>query len=159
MDLKLYSFPTPEALAKASKRDLLGCRLGFRWRYVRYIAKHVASGDHNLDSLNSKSYSVAQNELMSSTSGKTQGVGPKVADCALLYSYHKTESFPIDVWILRCLDRYYGSLQNPNHLSKRSYSCLSESMRKRFGRYAGYAQLYLYVAMRTNTIIQHTAQA
>ena len=158
LDLKRHSFPTPEALAKASKRELLACRLGFRWRYVKFIAKQVASGALDLQSLASLPYSAAQNELISNTSGKTQGVGQKVADCALLYAYHKTESFPIDVWMLRCLNRYYVGLDNSAHLTTKRYTNLSESMRKKFGRYAGYAQLYLYVAMRTNAIIQRTAQ-
>lgn len=158
LNFKVHSFPTPETLAKASKRDLLACRLGFRWRYVKFIAKQVASEELNLENIAALPYSTAQNELMSSTSGKTQGVGPKVADCALLYSYHKTESFPIDVWMLRCLNRYYPSLDSPNQLTAKRYTNLSDSMRKKFGKYAGYAQLYLYVAMRTNTIIQRTTQ-
>lgn len=160
LDLVAYTFPTPESIAKASKEELLACRLGFRWRYVKFIAGQVASGNLDLANISTQPYAIAHNELMSSTSGKTQGIGPKVADCALLYSYHRTEAFPIDVWILRCLSRYYSNdLQYPNHLSLSSYIRISESMRNKFGRYAGYAQLYLYVAMRTNVITQCTKQA
>lgn len=153
LDLKTYAFPTPESLANASKQDLLACRLGFRWRYVKFIAKQVAAGNLDLAKLSTYSYEAARSELISSTSGKTQGVGPKVADCALLYSYHKTEAFPIDVWILRCLSGHYANaLQYPKHLTFKSYLRISEFMRNKFGKYAGYAQLYLYVAMRANII-------
>jgi len=150
LDFEAYSFPTAETLAKASKRDLLTCKLGFRWKYVKFIAKRVAKGELDLDKLRNVSYQVSLQELISETSGMTFGVGPKVADCVLLYSLHKTEAFPIDVWILRCLERFYpeetgGSVRS---LTPKKYFAISEAMRMKFGRYAGYAQLYLYVKMR-----------
>lgn len=156
LNLTAYSFPTPESIAKASERELLSCKLGFRWRYVKFIAAQVTSGNLDLNKIFSYSYETAQNELMSVSSGKTLGVGPKVADCVLLYSYHRTEAFPIDVWILRCLSSYYGNiLRCPPHLTPKRYALISESMRNRFGRYAGYAQLYLYVATRMNLLTRH----
>lgn len=158
VDFAGYSFPTPESLASAKKRDLLSCKLGFRWRYVKFLAKQVVSGNLDLGKLSNYPYSIALSELISKNSGKTLGVGPKVADCTLLYSMHKTEAFPIDVWILRCLNKYYNLRGNTSHLSTRSYAEISETMRRKFGRYAGYAQLYLYVAMRSNSITQNTEQ-
>ena len=146
-----YSFPSAESLAKASKRDLLACRLGFRWKYVKFIAQKVAAGHLDLERLRNVSYYDALPELISESSGKTFGVGPKVADCALLYSLHKTEAFPIDVWILRCLKQFYHDeieIKDLNSLTPKRYFAASEAMRRRFGKYAGYAQLYLYVKMR-----------
>ena len=35
------------------------------------------------------------------------GVGSKVAECALLYGMYRTEAFPVDVWIKRVMERYY----------------------------------------------------
>jgi N-glycosylase/DNA lyase len=151
LDSSAYSFPSPESLAKATKRDLLKCRLGFRWKYVRFIARKVVEGNLDLEKLRSASYHDAFSELVSETSGKTFGVGPKVADCALLYSLHKTEAFPIDVWILRCLKQFYGDeagMSNLKSLTPKKYVAISEAMRQKFGKYAGYAQLYLYVKMR-----------
>lgn len=152
LDLSAYSFPTPKSLAIASKKELLACNLGFRWRFVKFIAKQVDSGKLDLGEISKLEYPMALQELVSNVSGKTLGVGPKVADCALLYSMHKTEAFPIDVWILRCLKRYYGnSLDLPKaSLSQKAYCQISESMRKRFGKYSGYAQLYLYVMIRSS---------
>ncbi len=151
LNLNAYSFPSAESLSKASKRDLLACRLGFRWKYVKFIAKKVTAGHLDLERLRTVSYYDAFPELISETSGNTFGVGPKVADCALLYSLHKTEAFPIDVWILRCLKQFYHDeieIKNLNSLTPKRYFAVSEAMRRRFGKYAGYAQLYLYVKMR-----------
>jgi N-glycosylase/DNA lyase len=154
LDLDAYSFPTPESLARANKRDLLDCRLGFRWKYVKFIAKNVVKGEINLEKLRTVSYTSALNELISNVSGKTFGVGPKVADCTLLYSLHKTEAFPIDVWILRCLNKFYKEevgIGNLESLTLKRYFEFSEIMRRKFGKYAGYAQLYLYVKMREDS--------
>lgn len=154
LDVNAYSFPTAGALARASKRDLLKCKLGFRWKYVKFIAKEVAVGNLELERLRGVSYHDALPELISETSGKTFGVGPKVADCALLYSLHKTEAFPIDVWILRCLKQFYPNearISDSGSLTQKKYFAISEAMRKKFGKYAGYAQLYLYVKMRGNS--------
>ncbi len=151
LDLRANAFPSAESLAKASKRDLLACKLGFRWKYVKFIARKVAAGNLDLERLTSVPYYDAFPELISEVSGKTFGVGPKVADCTLLYSLHKTEAFPIDVWILRCLRKYYGKEipdNNSESLTPKKYFTVSDSMRRRFGKYAGYAQLYLYVMMR-----------
>ena len=98
---RFYSFPTARALSKAEKNDLLSCKLGFRWKYVKFIAEQVERGTLDLDRIGDLPYKEALNELMSKTSGKTFGVGPKVADCVLLYSFHKTEAFPLDVWIMK----------------------------------------------------------
>lgn len=153
LDLLAYSFPTPKSLARASKKELLACNLGFRWRFVKFIAEQVDSGKLDLGEISKLEYTRALQELLSNASRKTLGVGPKVADCALLYSMHKTEAFPIDVWILRCLKQYYSNnLALPNaHLSQKAYCQISESMRKRFGKYCGYAQLYLYVMIRSSS--------
>ena len=64
------------------------------------------------------------------------GVGEKVADCVSLFGFGRLESFPIDVWMERALKRLYGQ--------KGSYSKLRHFAADRFGKYAGYAQEYIY---------------
>lgn len=152
LDLLAYSFPTPRSLARASRRELLACNLGFRWRYVKFIAEQADSGELDLGEISRLEYTPAHRELVSNISGKTFGVGPKVADCALLYSMHKTEAFPIDVWILRCLKQHYRDnvLLPEKSLSQKAYCQISEAMRKKFGKYSGYAQLYLYAMIRSS---------
>jgi N-glycosylase/DNA lyase len=153
LDISAYSFPSPESLARATKKDLLSCSLGFRWRYIKFIAKKIVSGDLDLRSLEERDYEYALNYLVSNISGRTLGVGPKVADCTLLYSLQKTEAFPIDVWILRCLRRYYKQEMQieRSSLSQMNYLAVSRNMRRKFGKYAGYAQLYLYSMMRSSS--------
>jgi N-glycosylase/DNA lyase len=93
---------------------------------------------------------------------KVYGIGNKIADCILLFSLEKLESFPIDVWIARALSSYYGWLfsENKNKEKKekkmddkitfKQYNILSEAIRNYFGKYSGYAQQFLYYYMRQN---------
>jgi len=87
------------------------------------------------------------------------GVGPKVADCVLLYSCGKDEAFPIDVWIAKVLASSYPALMGPalirryqaegkTKLSPSDYDRISARARAYFGKYAGYAQQYLFMAAR-----------
>lgn len=151
LDIESFAFPTAERLAKAGKKALLECKVGFRWKYIEYIAKEVATGRLDVAALSSLPYKHALSHLISQVSGKTFGVGPKVADCVLLYALHKTEAFPIDVWIWRGMRHFYKeSMRGANckSLTVRNYFQISELMRKKFGKYAGIAQLYLYAKIR-----------
>jgi N-glycosylase/DNA lyase len=153
---EFFAFPTPEKLGKATKSDLMSCGVGFRWKYIKFIASKVHEGELDLRILNGESYSEGRRFLISKLSGLTYGVGPKVCDCSLLYSYHKLEAFPIDVWIARCLKQHFlkpmfSDKQEPwtGSLTPASYERLSKRAREYFGKYAGYAQLYLYAKMRS----------
>jgi len=158
---RYHSFPTARALSKAEKNDLLSCKLGFRWKYVKFIAEQVEKGTLDLDRIGALPYKEALNELMSETSGNTFGVGPKVADCVLLYSFHKTEAFPLDVWIMKYVQRIYEmQLETiPKSLTPKNYLLIGDAMRKKFGVHAGYAQLYLYEKIRRDGFTQKTLQA
>ena len=98
-----YTFPDAITLSKLNPEDLSVIRSGFRAKYIIDAAKKVSSGEINLKSLEDLSYDTAQNELL-----KIKGVGPKVADCALLYGCGHIEAFPKDVWIKRALDEFFG---------------------------------------------------
>ncbi len=149
-----YTFPTPERLAKATLKELAKCGLGYRAKYVSETAKMVYEG-FELESMKELSYEKAKKELLN-----FPGVGLKVADCVLLFSLEKFEAFPVDVWIKRVILKYYAQ-HFPNELtakilSKKSitsseYEKLSSFGRKYFGKYAGYAQEYLYHYERTMT--------
>ncbi|MFQ6055126.1 MAG: DNA-3-methyladenine glycosylase 2 family protein, partial [Methanosarcinales archaeon] len=69
------------------------------------------------------------------------GVGHKIADCVLLFSLDKLEAFPVDTWIRKIMQKYYF-LKNSSDDSIRSFA------RSYFGKYAGYAQEYLYYYFR-----------
>lgn len=160
LDEKFYSFPSPLPLSRADKGDLLACKLGFRWKFVKFIARQVVRGKLDLESIRQKSYLEAASELVSEVSGKTFGVGPKVADCEMLYSFHKKEAFPLDVWLMKYVQQIYGeNLKMEGGLSRKKYYEIAEHMRKKFGQNAGYAQLFLYEMIRRGGLIQSTEPA
>ena len=94
-----YSFPSYETIAKLSVDDLAVLRSGFRAKYILDAAQKINNGEINLESLKTISTDLARNELM-----KIKGVGPKVADCVLLFSLEHIDAFPKDVWIKRAME-------------------------------------------------------
>lgn len=122
-----YTFPSPEALARASLDQLRKCGTGYRDTYIVKTAQIVASG-LDLSSLKQKSYEMAKEILM-----ELPGVGHKVADCVLLFSLDKLEAFPCDVNIQKCIHQFYGPCAD-----------VREFGQQYFGEYAGYANHYLY---------------
>lgn len=142
--MELQTFPSPKVMCNVSETELRACGLGYRAKTIRAVALGIAAGTPDLAQLKKSSYADAKRELL-----KVYGVGPKIADCVLLFSLDKLEAFPIDVWIARALAAYYGWLGKfGEKLTARQYDTLSESARKHFGRHAGYAQQYLYYHMR-----------
>ena len=67
-----------------------------------------------------------------------EGVGPKVADCILLYGYNKHEAYPVDVWINRITSYFYFKGE------KTSNKKIMKFAQDKFGEYSGYIQLYLF---------------
>jgi N-glycosylase/DNA lyase len=143
-----YGFPKPERLAKTELQDLAACGLGYRAKYVLKTANLICDGTLDLERLKKRSYAKAKRELMN-----LPGVGPKVADCVLLFSLEKLEAFPVDVWIKRTVLEYYAQhlptefvkkISAQGSLSTSAYERLSSFGREYFGKYAGYAQEYLY---------------
>ncbi len=98
-----YTFPTAQTLAKLEAEDLAPLRAGFRAKYIIDAARKVASGEVDLENLKNLPYEQAKAQLL-----KIKGVGPKVADCALLFSHRHIEALPKDVWIKRALNVLFG---------------------------------------------------
>ena len=99
---RVFSFPTPDKLAALSMEDLSGCSLGYRDKYVHQAALDVASGAVDLESWNDLDDERLMEELL-----KLFGVGVKVANCEILFGYHRLDAFPKDVWINRVLENHY----------------------------------------------------
>ncbi len=97
-----WAFPSPEALAAASFDGLRACSLGYRVPYVKKAAEAVASGELDLDALEALDDEALLKALMC-----VYGVGVKVANCTMLFGYHRIGAFPVDVWISRVLEREY----------------------------------------------------
>lgn len=148
-----YTFPTPEILARTTAKELARCGLGYRAKYVFETAKVVHENNRELERLWNLSYEKAKEELI-----LFPGVGSKVADCVLLFSLGKLEAFPVDVWIKRAILKYYadyfpiefiGKISVKKSLTSSEYEKLNIFGRRHFGKYAGYAQEYLYFYERT----------
>jgi N-glycosylase/DNA lyase len=153
---QFYGFPQPQALARASLHDLRLCKLGYRAAGVRETARLVNRGDFDLESLRNLPYVDAKRILLS-----LPGVGPKVADCVLLFSLDKLEAFPIDTWMKRIMLESYSEYFEPSFvatlklkrsLSRREYQALYAVGTRVFGQFLGYAQEYLYHYRRCQTL-------
>jgi len=143
-----YTFPPPEKLASTSTKELVDCGLGYRAKYVSKTAKDIYDASVDLESLKKSSYEEARKKLLA-----FPGVGLKVADCVLLFSLEKLDAFPVDVWIKRAIIRHYAESFSPDFINRFSckksitgqeYEKINSFGRNYFGKYAGYAQEYLY---------------
>ena len=150
---EFYTFPKPERLAKATNQELVRCGLGYRAKYVAETARIVCDNGLGFERLKRLAYEEAEEELMD-----LPGVGLKVADCVLLFSLEKLEAFPVDVWLKRIIQRHYANhfpeefiakVSNKRPLCNSEYQKLSLFGRSYFGKFAGYAQEYLYHYERT----------
>ena len=129
------TFPTPQELAEAGETRLRRLRLGFHAKYVAAAARVIADGDLDLFALREVSYEDALEALTA-----LQGVGDKVANCVLLFSLDKLESFPVDVWVHRALQEWYlGGMDKKLPLKD-----MRLWAQEHFGQYAGYANQYLF---------------
>lgn len=99
-----YTFPSYEVLYDKTPEDLAVLRAGFRSKYIIDAAKKVKSKEVDLYNLHSMSIEDARQELM-----KITGVGPKVAECTLLYGIGMMNAFPVDVWVKRIVSELYPS--------------------------------------------------
>lgn len=115
-------FPTAEMLACRREEDLTPLRAGWRAAYLLDAARKVAGGEIDLKRIKALPMPEARAELM-----RIKGVGPKVAECVLLYGFHRLEAFPMDVWMKRAMSKLFP-----------------EKRVQDFGPYAGIAQQYIF---------------
>lgn len=123
-----YDFPPPERLAGLGEEDLRVLRCGWRWEYLLDAAEKVASGLLPLDQVAVLPLPEARQALQS-----IKGVGPKVAECVLLYGMGRLEAFPLDVWMKRAMKNLFPGKKPED-----------------FGPYAGIAQQYIFHYCRTH---------
>lgn len=118
-----YSFPSAEVIAAAGEEAMAELRTGFRAKYIYDAASKVASGEIDLEAPEQMGYYEGAEYLQ-----RIKGVGLKVASCVLLFAYRKYDSFPVDVWVKRILEKYYDGKVGAEY----------------FGKYAGLSQQYLF---------------
>ncbi|HJH30144.1 MAG TPA: DNA-3-methyladenine glycosylase 2 family protein [Methanosarcinaceae archaeon] len=142
-----YSFPDATSLADADESDICECKLGFRAGRIQKAAQQVADGEFCFDELFEMNYPGARARLM-----EIVGIGEKVADCILLFSLDKMESFPVDTHVRQVVEKYYSSDEYFDGVVDASIKLSNHKMgewgRRYFGEYCGYAQEYLYYCWR-----------
>lgn len=121
-----FSFPTAKRLRGVTPDDLAPLWAGFRARYIADAVSRVNSGEIDFAEIDELPLAPAREKLK-----KIVGVGDKVADCVLLFAFHKLDAFPKDVWVKRVMAEYY-----PNGLP----SCVKGA--------EGVAQQYLFDFIR-----------
>ncbi len=138
-ELELHAYPTPDALAALGEADLRACGLGFRAAKLLGTARRFASAEIAEDALRGLDRGAAESALRT-----LPGVGPKVANCVLLFALEHLDAFPIDVWIERVLrESYFRGKRRVTTARLRDFA------QSHFGLYGGYAQQYLFHHART----------
>ena len=135
---KHYTFPTPEELKNVTVEEYRKLGLGFRDIRLYETTKMILEKEIDLEKLKENpNTKEVREELL-----KLSGVGPKVADCILLFSDLKRfEVFPIDVWVRRVMNDLYIKNEDENKVSKKQIEKIAE---EKFGNLAGLAQQYLF---------------
>jgi N-glycosylase/DNA lyase len=121
------------------EKELLECKLGYRAKNLRATARLVSSGQADLEAWSALSDAELGKQLCA-----LPGVGPKIANCVMLFAYERLRAFPIDVWIERVLRQHYFSRRK-----KMTAQRLRQFSETYFGEHGGYAQQYLFHHART----------
>jgi len=156
-----YTFPSPETLRNVPEHDLeemqrsedhlskefifeknlKSCGVGYRAKFIIKAAEMIGN-QIDIDKLTKQSYDAAFDSLL-----QLPGVGPKVADCILLYGFRYKNSFPVDVWIGRIVSELYFNGEEIKPPKARLFGM------EKFGNYAGYVQLYMFHYARKSGLL------
>lgn len=135
-----YSFPELDEIKAATVEELAACALGFRAKYIKATVDSLSSKSADISRICRQESEECHKELQ-----KFTGVGPKVADCIMLFSMGKHSAFPVDVWVKRAMQHFYLA---PDVSLKK----IREFGIDKFGEIAGFAQQYLFYYARENNI-------
>ncbi|HYE10766.1 MAG TPA: DNA glycosylase [Patescibacteria group bacterium] len=135
-----YSFPALDKLGTAESEQIDLCRAGFRCKYIYQTSKMIYRGEVDLDAAAKLDTENAKKALL-----HLSGVGPKVADCIMLFSMQKHDAYPVDVWVKRVTEYFYIHQEV-------SMNSIQAFAREKFGDLAGFAQQYLFYFARDQKI-------
>lgn len=142
-DNNYYLFPTVEELKNVTEDDFKKCGVGFRARYLKHAVEDVLDNKIDIDDILSLNTEQSKERLL-----RIMGVGPKVADCILLFSLKKREVFPIDVWVERVMTNLYFK-DYGRALKKKE---ILDYARNNFKEDAGIVQQHLFYNVREGLI-------
>ena len=129
-------FPTLAELSAIKEGDFKAMGCGYRASYLEKSIKTLAENQINLSFPNQVNGYEANKYLCDNL----VGVGPKVADCILLFGYHKMDVFPVDTWVKKIYQDLFNEYPSPK--------IMRENLIKLYGENAGYAQQYLFYNKR-----------
>jgi N-glycosylase/DNA lyase len=137
-----YAFPEAEVIASVSETELRAKGFGYRGASIPKAAAMIADwgGEASLQSLKQQEFGAVRERLLG-----LPGVGPKLADCILLFALDFGESVPIDTHIWQALTRLYFPEWSTTDLTHKKYEASAEFFRARFGEWAGVAHQFLFV--------------
>lgn len=150
-DKTYYAFPTIEKLYTATEEDLEKLGTGFRAKYIKDTVEKIYNSLNSLSEVYNENFDI--NLIISKNDDECHkelqnfmGIGPKVADCIMLFSMGKYSAFPVDVWVKRAMQHFYVA---PDVSLKK----IRDFGREKFGELSGFAQQYLFYYARENYII------
>jgi len=135
-----YSFPTPEQLADVTIEDYRVQGVGYRDQYLYHMVQHVLEHTDAFESLSAYENNPLREALLS-----LKGIGPKIADCILLFAFHRMHAFPVDTWVKKIMKTLYLEQDTKD----KEILAFAE---KKFGDYAGIAQQYLFYYSRSSKL-------
>lgn len=142
-DEEYYLFPTPEELKEVTEEEFKKCGVGFRARYLKHAVEDILNNKLDIKNIDNISTDELKKKLLS-----VMGIGPKVADCILLFSCKRRGVFPIDVWVERVMTNLY--FKEYGRVMKKKE--ILEYADKNFGKEAGIVQQHLFYNVREGLI-------
>jgi N-glycosylase/DNA lyase len=144
---EFFLFPEPEKIAKSTINEIKSCGVGYRAPFIKEAAKMVVLKKIDFEYLKKCDYYEAKKNIC-----LVPGIGNKVADCIMLFSLNKLESFPLDTWMIKILEKYYSKefKIETKTITQKQYELLHEKIVNYFGPYCGYSQQFLFKMEREN---------
>ena len=137
------AFPTRDELLKATEKDFEEVGAGYRAKYLFNVLRQV--DEKTLEEWGTLSTEELRKNLIA-----LSGVGPKVADCVLLFGYGRGDVFPVDTWIQKIYEKFYEKCDNREKIR--------ENLVNEFGQLSGFAQQYLFFFMRSEENLDETIE-
>lgn len=131
---EVYSFPTYDKLLTCDVEFFKRMGAGYRADYLFKVLRQITP--EKLNEIANLSTEELQYQLIS-----LSGIGPKVADCIMLFGFHRGDVFPVDTWIHQMYNKYYNPLENRK--------IIRNNLISQFGSLSGYAQQYLFYYQRS----------
>lgn len=138
-----YLFPTFEVLKNITEEEFKSCGVGFRDKYIKNAIEKKLNENISFEELNKLETFKIKEKLL-----EFNGIGPKVSDCILLFSFGRKEVFPIDVWVERVMKKLYFEKTNEN-INK---NMILEYANENFSNFAGIIQEHLFYNIREKLI-------